>query len=77
MTQPAVTPDPGIAQLRKALVSADDDTLRAFLHGYSLGIVTDFLISTMNAQNQRVEFLTAIAKAYPDDWQQAVKDAQV
>lgn len=76
MTQP-VTSDPGLAQMRKVLASADDSTLQAFMQAYSLGIVTDFLMSTMTAPNQRVEFLTAVAQQYPDDWKQAVQLTKV
>ena len=64
---------PNIAQLRTILQTLDDNTLEAFLHGYTLGVGAEMFVSVMILPNQRVEFLTAIAKAYPKDWQEAVE----
>ena len=60
-------------ELRKVLVSADDETLAKFMHGYSLGVGSDLFISVMVEPNQRVEFFVAMAAAYPDDWKAAVE----
>jgi hypothetical protein len=65
------------AELRKVLLSADDDALVRFMHGYSLGVGSDLFISVMTEPNQRVEFFMAIAKTYPDDWKKAVESLRV
>jgi hypothetical protein len=62
-----------MVQLRTALQSSSDESLGMFMHGYALGLISDLLISEMVAPNSRTEFLTAIAKTYPDDWNKAVE----
>lgn len=61
-----------IAQLKAILQSGNDEVLEAFMHNYSIGFTTHLFINVMTAPNQRVEFLVAIAKTYPNDWKQAV-----
>jgi hypothetical protein len=62
-----------MVQLRTALQTSSDEALGMFMHGYALGLVSDVLMSMMTAPNQRSEFLTAIAKVYPDDWKRAIE----
>jgi ATP-dependent exoDNAse (exonuclease V) beta subunit len=72
MPEPQDTQLPnGTAQLRAILQRSDDNALSAFLYGYSLGMVADLLIATMNEPNVRIEFLAAVAKTYPADWKAA------
>jgi len=70
MSQP-VTSLP-VIQLKKLLQSSNDESLVRFMHSYSLGFAADQFIGTMVEPDQRVEFLIAIAKTYPDDWNKAV-----
>ena len=72
MTQPDQT-NPIVEQLKAVLRTNSDDALAAFLRGYVLGSAADEFISLMIGPGQRVQFLTAIAQAYPDDWKQAVE----
>ena len=64
-------------ELRKVLLSSDNDALIRFMHGYSLGVGADLFISVMAEPNQRVEFFLAISKTYPDDWNKAVEALRV
>jgi hypothetical protein len=70
------TPESGVnmamIQMRTALQSSSDESLGMFMHNYALGLVSDLLISEMIMPNSRIEFLVAIAKTYPDDWNKAV-----
>ena len=71
MTQPATEPNPIVEQLKAVLSSNSDEALAAFLRGYVLGSGADEFISLMIGPGQRVQFFTAIAQAYPDDWKAA------
>jgi len=69
MTQP----NPIVEQLKAVLRTNSDEALAAFLRGYVLGSGADEFISLMIGPGQRVNFFTAIAQAYPDDWKQAAE----
>jgi len=75
MTQPSNEMS-DVAQLKLALQSTDDESLRAFLRGYSIGLAANYFISIMITPNQRAEFLIAVAKTYPDEWKQAIEMLQ-
>lgn len=61
------------AQLKAILQSASDESIVKYMHGYSVGFAAHQFIEIMVEPNQRVEFLIAIAKTYPDDWKRAVE----
>jgi len=73
-TQPANETDSlSMAQLKVLLRSSNNEALEGFLHGYSVGFAAHQFINIMVGPNQRIEFLIAIAKTYPEDWKQAVE----
>jgi len=58
----------------KGIVKLDNEVaLTQYLHSFSVGFAAHQFIEAMKMPNQRVEFLVAIAKTYPDDWKQAVE----
>jgi len=67
-----ITETAAIPVFKSVLKSSDDNALLMFLHGYALGFAADHFIGGMSEPNQRIEFLIAIAKTYPDDWKQVV-----
>jgi len=77
MTQPAQPPNEtsnlSMVQLKVLLQSSNDEALEGFMHGYSIGFAAHQFINIMIAPNQRVEFLIAIAKTYPDDWKRTIE----
>ena len=62
-----------VLQLKEILKSSNDESLVRFMHSYSLGFAADHFINEMVEPNQRVDFLVAIARTYPDDWKKAVE----
>jgi len=60
------------AKLREMLNKSDDTTLALFMKSYALGFSADQFIAGMDLPGERVMFLAALAKRYPDDWQKAL-----
>ena len=72
-TSGKVVPTQFKAILALTIQKGDDAGLLAFLRGYALGVSADEFIGAMNTPGQRVEFLAAIAKTYPEDWKATVE----
>jgi len=78
MTQSAQSPQPDAVSLamnclKEVVQAGDDAALTRFMHGYALGFAADQFIGAMGQPGQRVEFLVAIAKSYPEDWKKTVE----
>ncbi len=62
-----------VAKLREMLTKSDDATLALFIKSYSLGFAADQFIAAMSLQGERVMFLAALAKRYPEDWKKTLE----
>jgi len=60
-----------IPQLRAVLDTSNDEGFLRFMHGYALGYAADLFIGQMT-DLQRIDFLVAIAKTYPEEWKKAI-----
>jgi hypothetical protein len=61
-----------VSKLREMLAKSDDNTLALFIKSYSLGFAADQFVAGMTLQGERVMFLAALAKRYPEDWKQTL-----
>lgn len=59
-------------KLREMLLKSDDNTLALFFKSYSLGFAADQFVAAMELKDERVMFLAALAKRYPEDWKNAL-----
>lgn len=61
-----------VAKLREMLTKSDDNTLALFIRSYSLGFAAEQFIDGMQLPDERVMFLAALGKKYPQDFQKAI-----
>lgn len=73
-TSPEANVNLAVIELKKVIQDGSEADLTRFMHGYALGFAADQFIGVMTLPGQRVEFFVAIAKAYPEDWKEAMKE---